>query len=85
MRGLCPSRSLIGYSQEPNDRRSRGHGLLRRDQRLQRYSGEPPDFGFGSGAELDACVRVEQWASIDQDDNGLRRVRSTHASASGRA
>lgn len=29
------------------------------------------DFGFGSGAGLEEFVRVEQWAGIDHNDNGL--------------
>jgi hypothetical protein len=29
------------------------------------------DVGFGDGAGLEAFVRVEQWAGIDHNDNGL--------------
>jgi hypothetical protein len=29
------------------------------------------DFGFGDGAGLEEFVRVEQWAGIDHNDNGL--------------
>jgi hypothetical protein len=29
------------------------------------------DFGFGNGAGLEEFVRVEQWAGIDHNDNGL--------------